>query len=119
MQGDKRKLAIKILDFVGFDILIEVRRSPRWKDDLMTSREKLPFVCVCLVKMEEPNRLRLGGPRTFSRIVNARSNSGSACGPRNISNSRADQDDKTVLHQIGKGTGHAEHMGENYSKAPN
>lgn len=41
MQGDKRKLAIKILDFMGFDILIEVRRSPRWKDDLLTSREKL------------------------------------------------------------------------------
>jgi hypothetical protein len=41
MQGDKRKLAVKILDFMGFDILIEVRRSPRWKDDLMTSRERL------------------------------------------------------------------------------
>jgi len=41
MQGDKRKLAVKILDFMGFDILIEVRRSPGWKDDLMTSRERL------------------------------------------------------------------------------
>jgi hypothetical protein len=41
MQGDKRKLAVKILDFMGFDILIEVRRSPRWKDDLITSRERL------------------------------------------------------------------------------
>jgi len=41
MQGDKRKLAVKILDFMGFDILIEVRKSPRWKDDLLTSREKL------------------------------------------------------------------------------
>ena len=41
MQGDKRKLAVKILDFMGFDILIEVRKSPRWKDDLMTSRERL------------------------------------------------------------------------------
>jgi hypothetical protein len=41
MQGDKRKLAVKILDFMGFDILIEVRKSPRWKDDLMTCRAKL------------------------------------------------------------------------------
>ena len=41
MQGDKRKLAVKIQTFFGSDILIEVRRSPRWKDDLMSSREKL------------------------------------------------------------------------------
>ena len=41
MQGDKRKLAVKIQDFMGVDILIDVRRSPRWKDDLMTSRERL------------------------------------------------------------------------------
>jgi hypothetical protein len=41
MQGDKRKLAVKILDFMGFDILIEVRKSPRWKDALMTCRAKL------------------------------------------------------------------------------
>jgi hypothetical protein len=41
MQGDKRKLAVKIQDFMGVDILIEVRRSPRWKDDLMSSRERL------------------------------------------------------------------------------
>ena len=37
----KKSLAAKILEFMGFDILIEVRRSPRWKDDLMTSRERL------------------------------------------------------------------------------
>ena len=41
MQGDKRNLAVKIQTFFGSDILIEVRRPPRWKDDLMTSREKL------------------------------------------------------------------------------
>ena len=41
MQGDKRKLAVKIQTFFGSDILIEVRKSPRWKDDLMTSRERL------------------------------------------------------------------------------
>jgi DNA-directed RNA polymerase specialized sigma24 family protein len=37
----KKSLAAKILEFMGVDILIEVRRSPRWKDDLMTSRERL------------------------------------------------------------------------------
>ncbi len=41
MQGDKRKLAIKIQEFMGFDILIEVRRSPRWKDSLDATREKM------------------------------------------------------------------------------
>jgi hypothetical protein len=41
MQGDKRNLAGKIQTFFGSDILIEVRRSPKWKDDLMTSRERL------------------------------------------------------------------------------
>ena len=41
MQGDKRKLAVKILDFMGVDILIEVRRSPRWKDSLDATREKM------------------------------------------------------------------------------
>ena len=37
----KKSLAAKILEFMGVDILIEVRKSPRWKDDLMTSRERL------------------------------------------------------------------------------
>jgi hypothetical protein len=41
MQGDKRNLAVKIQTFFGSDILIEVRRPPRWKDDVMTAREKL------------------------------------------------------------------------------
>ena len=41
MQGDKRKLAVKILDFFGPDILVQVRKLPRWKDDLMSSRERL------------------------------------------------------------------------------
>ena len=41
MQGDKRNLAVKIQTFFGSDILIEVRRAPRWKDDLLTSRERL------------------------------------------------------------------------------
>ena len=41
IQGDKRKLAVKIWEFMGFDILVQVRRSPRWKDDLMSCRERL------------------------------------------------------------------------------
>src|ERR1035441_10786946 len=41
MQGDKRNLAVKILEFFGLDILVQVRKLPRWKDDLMTSRERL------------------------------------------------------------------------------
>jgi DNA-directed RNA polymerase specialized sigma24 family protein len=41
MQGDKRKLAVKILEFMGPDILVQVQRSPRWKQDLEASREKL------------------------------------------------------------------------------
>jgi hypothetical protein len=41
MQGDKRKQAVKIQEFFGPDILVQVRKLPRWKDDLMTSREKL------------------------------------------------------------------------------
>ena len=41
MQGDRRNLAVKILEFFGLDILVEVRKFPRWKDDLMTSRERL------------------------------------------------------------------------------
>jgi len=41
MQGDKRKLAVKILNFMGSDILVQIKKLPRWKDDLLTSREKL------------------------------------------------------------------------------
>jgi len=41
IQGDKRKLAVKIWEFMGFDILVQVRKSPRWKDDILTSRERL------------------------------------------------------------------------------
>ena len=37
----KRSLATAIVEFMGSDILIEVRRSPRWKDSLNASREKL------------------------------------------------------------------------------
>jgi hypothetical protein len=41
MQGTKRSLAGKILEFMGVEILVEVRRSPRWKDTLEATREKL------------------------------------------------------------------------------
>ena len=41
MQGDKRKLAVKIQEFMGCTILVDIQRSPRWKQDLEASREKL------------------------------------------------------------------------------
>jgi hypothetical protein len=37
----KKSLAAKILDVMGPRILQEIQRWPRWKDDLMTSRERL------------------------------------------------------------------------------
>ena len=41
IQGTKRKLAVKIQEFMGFDILVQVRRQPRCKDDIMTGRERM------------------------------------------------------------------------------
>ena len=41
IQHRKKSLAKAILEFMGADILVEVRRSPRWKDDIMSCREKL------------------------------------------------------------------------------
>ncbi len=41
IQDSKRDLAAKLLDFMGTDILIELRRLPRWKDDLEAIREKM------------------------------------------------------------------------------
>ena len=41
MQGDKRKLAVKIQEFFGPDILVQIRRKPNWKDSLDASRERL------------------------------------------------------------------------------
>jgi hypothetical protein len=37
----KKRLALKILEHFGRDILIEIRRSPKWRDNLNTSRERL------------------------------------------------------------------------------
>jgi hypothetical protein len=41
IQGDKRNWAVKIWEFMGFDILIQVCKSPRWKQDIQASRERL------------------------------------------------------------------------------
>jgi predicted trehalose synthase len=41
MQGDKQKLAVKIQDFMGRDILIQIRRKPNWKDALDATREQI------------------------------------------------------------------------------
>jgi DNA-binding NarL/FixJ family response regulator len=41
MQGDKRKVAKAITAAMGEDILIQAIKLPRWKDDLITSRERL------------------------------------------------------------------------------
>jgi hypothetical protein len=37
----KERLALKIHDFMGSDILIQIRRKPNWKDSLDASRERL------------------------------------------------------------------------------
>ena len=37
----KRSLALKIQEYMGADILVQVQRSPRWKQDLETTREKM------------------------------------------------------------------------------
>jgi DNA-binding CsgD family transcriptional regulator len=41
IQHRKKNLALKILEFLGADILIEVCKSPRWKQDLQATREKM------------------------------------------------------------------------------
>ena len=37
----KRRLADAIANFMGSDILIQIRRKPNWKDSLDASRERL------------------------------------------------------------------------------
>jgi DNA-binding NarL/FixJ family response regulator len=37
----KERLALKIQDFMGSDILIQIRHKPNWKDNLDASRERL------------------------------------------------------------------------------
>jgi len=41
MRDSKRNVAVKILDFMGFDILVQVQRRPQWKQNLETIRERL------------------------------------------------------------------------------
>jgi hypothetical protein len=37
----RQRLALKIQDFMGSDILIQIRRKPNWKDSLDATRERL------------------------------------------------------------------------------
>jgi len=41
MQSSKRNLAVKIVEFMGFDILVQIQRRPQWKDSLDATRERL------------------------------------------------------------------------------
>ena len=41
LQLCKNRLAALILEYMGMDILVEVRRLPGWQNDLNTTREKL------------------------------------------------------------------------------
>ncbi len=41
LQGDKDRLAQLVRDHLGDDVLARVQESPRWMDNLATSREKL------------------------------------------------------------------------------
>ena len=41
MQSSKRNVAVKILEFMGFDILVQIQRRPQWKQNLETIREKM------------------------------------------------------------------------------
>lgn len=41
MHTSKKNLATKVLQFMGDDILVDVRRLPRWKQDLETIRQKM------------------------------------------------------------------------------
>ena len=41
MQSSKRNVAEKILEFMGFDILVQIQRRPQWKQNLETIRERM------------------------------------------------------------------------------
>ena len=41
MQHSKRSLRIKILEFMGSEILVEIQRRPRWKNNLDAARERM------------------------------------------------------------------------------
>lgn len=41
INSSKKNLAVKILEFMGAEILVDVQRSPRWKQDLAAVKEKI------------------------------------------------------------------------------
>jgi FixJ family two-component response regulator len=41
IRTSKKNLAQKILEFMGFDILVQIQRRPNWKQDLQATREKM------------------------------------------------------------------------------
>ena len=41
VQHSKRNVAVKILEFMGFDIPVEIQRRPQWKQNLETIRERM------------------------------------------------------------------------------
>ena len=41
IQHRKQRLAVKIQEFMGLDILVQVGRSPQWKQDLQATRDKM------------------------------------------------------------------------------
>jgi len=45
IQYFKNRLADKILDYMGHDILLEIRKMPGWKNNLNASRERLACRC--------------------------------------------------------------------------
>jgi hypothetical protein len=40
-QTSKRRLRIKIVEFMGPEILIDIQRRPQWKQNLEATREKM------------------------------------------------------------------------------
>jgi hypothetical protein len=41
IRNSKKSLAVKIQEFMGFDILVQVQRKPEWKNNLGATKEKM------------------------------------------------------------------------------
>jgi DNA-binding NarL/FixJ family response regulator len=41
ISNRKRDLAVKIQDFMGYKILVDIQRQPKWRNDLAANRERL------------------------------------------------------------------------------
>ena len=41
MQHSKRNVGMKLLEFMGIGILVEIQRRPQWKQNLETIRERM------------------------------------------------------------------------------